>query len=198
VFNTSGNFPGASSGERDDARDLYAVLVGSVDTVDGDARIDAATNQYAYLGQSLQEGRLRDFAFWAQDAWRPRPDLTINVGLRYELQMPFQALNDSYSGTTLEEVWGISGLAAGCDASNVTPETCNIFKPGLTPGNLESNYFQLNRSENLFEMDWDNFAPSLGLAWTPSAESGAMASFLASRATRSSAPGGRAPSSGTA
>jgi hypothetical protein len=179
VFARSSNFPGASSGERGDAEDLYAVLVGSVSAVDGDARINKASNEYVYLGESHQEGRLRDFAFWIQDAWRPRPDLTINLGLRYELQMPFQALNDSYSGTTLEDVWGISGLAAGCDASHVNPDTCNIFKPGLTPGKAESQYYQLNRGTNLFNIDKDNFAPSVGVAWTPSTEgTGFLAGFL--------------------
>ena len=179
VFGRSSNFPGGSSTNRNDAEDLYSVLVGSVSALNGDARIDAATNQYVYLGQSLQEGKVRDFAFWMQDAWRPRPDLTINLGLRYEFQLPFQALNDWYSGTTVEDVWGVSGFAPGCDLSSVTPETCNIFKPGLEPGKAETQYYQLNKGTDLFNMDWNNLAPSVGLAWTPSSEgSGWLASFL--------------------
>jgi len=179
VFARSSNFPGGSSTNRNDAEDLYSVLVGSVSALNGDARINAATNKYVYQGESLQEGKVRDFAFWVQDAWRPRPDLTINLGLRYEFQLPFQALNDSYSGTTVEDVWGISGYAPGCDLSSVTPETCNIFKPGLEPGKAETQYYQLNKGTDLFNMDWNNLAPSVGLAWTPSSEgSGWLASFL--------------------
>jgi hypothetical protein len=179
VFASSANFPGASSGERNDAEDLYSVLIGSVSSINGDARINSATNQYEYLGESLQQGRLRDYAFWVQDAWRPRPDLTINLGLRYEFQTPFQALNDSYSGTTLEDVWGISGVAPGCDASAVNPDTCNIFKPGQEPGKAITEYYQLNRGTDLFDMDWNNVAPSVGLAWTPSSDgAGWLAGFL--------------------
>jgi len=178
IFNVSGNFPGGSSTNRNDAEDLYSVLVGSVSSIDGEARIDPATNEYVYMGQSLQEGQVRDFAFWVQDAWRPRPDLTLNLGLRYEFQLPFQALNDSYSATTIEDVWGISGFKAGCDLSAVTPETCNIFKPGLIPGKAVSQYYQFNKGTDLFNMDWDNLAPSVGVAWTPSTETGRLARFL--------------------
>jgi len=172
VFAVSGNFPGGSAANRNDAEDLYSVLVGSVSAINGEARISAATDEYVAQGESLQEGKVRDFAFWVQDAWRPRPDLTINLGLRYEFQLPFQALNGSYSGTTIEDVWGISGYKAGCDLSSVTPETCNIFKPGLEPGKAVTQYYQLNAGVDLFNMDWDNLAPSAGLAWTPSTETG--------------------------
>ena len=180
VFSNTANFPGASSTNRGDAEDLYAVLVGSVSAIDGDARIDASTGNYAYLGQSLQEGKLRDMAFWFQDAWRPRPDLTLNLGLRWELQTPFQALNDSYSRSTLEDVWGISGLSSSCtDASNVTPGACNIFNPQAQSGKAVTEYYQLDANTDLYQMDWNNLAPSLGAAWTPSREgSGWLTRFL--------------------
>jgi hypothetical protein len=176
---SSSTFPGSSSTQRGDAEDLYAVLVGRVTQVTGEARIDPATNRFVYLGQSLQEGRLPDYGFWIQDAWRPRSDLTINVGLRYELQQPFYAINDSYSTTTLDDVWGISGNAATCtDVSNITTSACNLFQPGNLSGKAESQYFQLNKGTNAYNTDRNNFAPSVGVAWTPTAESGWLARFL--------------------
>ncbi len=176
---TSAAFPGASSTQRGDAEDLYAVLVGRVTAITGEARIDPNTNRYVYLGQSLQEGRLPDWGFWIQDAWRPRPDLTINMGLRYELQQPFYAVNDSYSTTTLDDVWGISGNASTCtDVSNITTSACNLFQPGNQPGKAESQYYQLNKGTNAYNTDFNNFAPSVGAAWTPTAETGWLASFL--------------------
>ncbi|HSG01471.1 MAG TPA: carboxypeptidase-like regulatory domain-containing protein, partial [Vicinamibacterales bacterium] len=179
---TSAAFPGSSSTQRGDAEDLYAVLVGRVTAISGEARIDPNTNRYAYLGQSLQEGRLPDWGFWIQDAWRPRPDLTINVGLRYELQQPFYAVNDSYSTTTLEDVWGISGYnASTCtDMSNITTSGCNLFQPGNLPGKAETQYYQLNKGVKAYDTDYNNFAPSVGVAWTPTAETGWLARFLGS------------------
>ncbi len=180
VFSDAANFPGSSTTNRGDAEDLYAVLVGSISAIDGDARINSG-GTYDYLGQSYQEGKLRDVALWAQDAWRPRPDLTINLGVRWELQTPFQALNDSYSQSTLEDVWGISGLSSTCtDASAVTPANCNIFKPGTQPGKAITQYYALGSGVDIYKMDWNNIAPSVGAAWTPSAETGWLASFLGS------------------
>ncbi len=179
VFSSSANFPGSTSTNRGDAENLYALLVGSVSSIDSDARLDASTGNYVWKGASYQEAKIGDVAFWAQDAWRPRPDLTINMGLRWELQTPFRALNDSYSRSTLEDVWGISGLSATCtDASAVNPRDCNIFKPGTQPGKAVTEYYLLNANESITNMDWDNLAPSLGAAWTPTAESGWLARFL--------------------
>jgi hypothetical protein len=177
MFST-GNFPGSSSTQRGDAEDLYATLVGRLTQISANARLDPATAQYVYLGPSLQEGRLREFGFWFQDAWRPRPDLTINLGLRYELQLPFYALNDSYTTPMVEDVWGVSGLASTCsDLSNVNPTDCNLFRPGLTPGK-SPELFPFNANTRAYSIDKDNWAPSVGAAWTPSSDGGWLAKFL--------------------
>ncbi|HSG01914.1 MAG TPA: TonB-dependent receptor, partial [Vicinamibacterales bacterium] len=179
VLNAAANFPGSSSADRGRAENMYAVLVGSVSAIQASAAINPGTNKFEYLRQTFQEGRLRDYAFWIQDAWRPRPDLTINMGLRWELQTPFQALNASYSSTTLEDAWGISGLSSTCsDASAVTPASCNIFKPGVEPGKAVTEYYAYEKGREAYNMDWNNFAPSIGAAWTPTSDSGWISRFL--------------------
>jgi hypothetical protein len=177
---TSANFPGSSQTDRNNAEATYSLLIGAVSQIGATAAINPSSNQFEYLRETLQEGRLRDMAFWFQDAWRPRPDLTINLGVRWELQTPFQALNDSYSITTLEDAWGISGLAPTCtNASAVNPTDCNLFKPGFEPGKPVTEYFPLSSSTDVYTMDWDNIAPSVGAAWTPTSEgTGWLASFL--------------------
>jgi len=180
VMNLAANFPGSSSSNRGDAEDLYAVLVGSVSSIGANAAINPDTNKFEYLRATFQEGRLGDYAFWIQDAWRPRPDLTFNLGLRWQLQTPFQALNASYSSSTLEDAWGWSGLAPTCtNASAVNPTDCNLFKPGPLAGKAVTEYYAYEKGREAYNMDWDNFAPSLGAAWTPSSEgTGWFARFL--------------------
>ena len=175
---TSANFPGSSNTDRGNAEDLYAVLVGSISAINGDARINNDTGEYTYLGASNQEGKLADYAFWFQDAWRPRPDLTINMGLRWEFQTPFSPRNNSYSSTTLEDVWGLSGLKPGCEVANITPETCNIYDPTAQGGKPVTEYFLYKQGDQLYNMDWNNLAPNVGVAWTPSAETGWLGGFL--------------------
>ena len=90
----------------------------------GAGRRQLASTQY--LGNSIQRSRMREAGFFIQDSWRVRPDLTINAGLRYELQFPFTPRNDSYSTATVDSFCGVSGT---------NPDTiCNLFQPGATPG----------------------------------------------------------------
>ena len=41
-----------------------------------------------------------------QDNWRMRPNLSVNLGIRYAVQPPFVAMNASYSTATLDSLWG--------------------------------------------------------------------------------------------
>ena len=82
------------------------------------------------------------------------PNFTVNYGVRYDMQFPFIAKNNSYSIGDYDDVFGVSGAG-------------NIFKPGLdgTP----PTFRQLGENERPYPMDWNNLAPSVGVAWTPSA-----------------------------
>ena len=166
IFDNAANFPGSSSGQRTDARELYALLVGSVSAINGTARVDAATGDYVYNGRNFQEGRLQQFDTFLQDNWRIRPNLTLNLGVRYALQPPFYALNSSYSIATLDDVWGVSGYVPGCRFADPVESGCNIFKAGTMTGRLPT-YSNLSAKTKIYETDWDNFAPSLGINWSP-------------------------------
>jgi hypothetical protein len=160
---TTANFPGAAATDLTRAQQLYNILTGRVSEVMGNARIDEETGQYTYLGASIQRARMRDFGFYAQDYWRMRPNLSLNFGLRYELQLPFYALNNSYSTATINDLCGVSG--ADGDTS------CNLFQPGNTPGQRPL-FINLPEGESVYETDWNNFAPSVGFNWNPTAQSG--------------------------
>ncbi len=168
---TSGNFPGSSSTDRNAAAALYAVLTGRVTSITATARLDPNTGQYVYQGDSRAEGRLRQFDMFMQDNWRARPNLSVNLGLRYALQMPFSAQNNSYSTATLDALWGISGYVPGCELSNPTPETCHLFQPGVMTGS-KPEYINLAKGVKAYNMDANNLAPSVGVNWTPKASTG--------------------------
>ena len=166
IFNNAANFPGSTGTDRANARQLYALLVGSVTQVTGTARLDASSGRYVYNGRSFQEGRLRQFDLFFQDNWRVRPNLSLNLGMRYALQPAFYAINNSYSGATVEDIWGVSGFAPGCGFADPVGTGCNIFKPGNTTGRIPG-YTQLNSRQRIHETDYDNWAPSLGVNYTP-------------------------------
>jgi hypothetical protein len=157
---TTANFPGASTTNLNNARGLYAILTGRVNEVRYLARLNEDTGQYEALGQGIQRARQQQFGFWAQDGWRARPNLTLNFGVRYDMTFPFIALNNSYSIGDLGDVYGQSGVG-------------NLFKPGTLTGKVPE-FRNLTEGERAYPMDWNNIAPSVGMAWTPSAKGGLL------------------------
>jgi Carboxypeptidase regulatory-like domain len=151
------NFQGASTTQITNARRLYAILTGRVSEVRGIARLNE-NNEYQYLGNGRQMARQRELGFWLQDAWRLRPNLTVNYGARYELQFPFVALNNSYSIADYVDVFGVSGVG-------------NAFKPGTLTGEPPT-FRTLKEGERPYPMDWNNIGPSIGAVWTPVARDG--------------------------
>ena len=101
-----------------------------------------------------------------------RPNLSVNLGLRYAMQMPFYARNNSYSTASVEDVWGISGYKPGCDMSNPTSANCNLFQPGVQTGVSPPTYENLGKGVKAYNTDWNNIAPSVGVNWTPTPEGG--------------------------
>ena len=177
MFNNAANFPGSSSTDRNNAAALYAMLVGRVTSIGGTARLDASSGQYVYQGDSRAEGRLRQADFFVQDNWRVRPNLSLNLGVRYAVQAPFYAMNNSYSTATVDDIWGISGYKPGCDMSNPTPQTCNLFQPGVMTGRTPT-YQNLGAGVKAYNTDWDNVAPSIGANWTPTPRGGFLKKLL--------------------
>ena len=88
----------------------YAVLTGRVSSHQRRSAARRDTDEYGILGLGMQRARLRDFGFFVADTWRWKPNFTVNLGLRYDLQLPFYPRNNSYSKATVADVWGL-GLA---------------------------------------------------------------------------------------
>jgi Carboxypeptidase regulatory-like domain/TonB dependent receptor-like, beta-barrel len=162
---TTANFPGAAQADLTAAGNLYALLTGRVTDLNYDARIDEATGQYVAMGTGTQRGRMRETGFYAQDAWRIKPNLTINAGIRYDVQFPFTSKNDSYSMATFADVCGVSGLNAD--------GTCNLFQAGNQPG-IHPTFQQFKAGTNAYNTDGNNIAPSIGATWTPGERSGVL------------------------
>jgi Carboxypeptidase regulatory-like domain len=155
---TTANFPGAAATDLNNARGIYAVVTGRVIAINANARLDEETGQYVYLGNGIERAHQREFGIFAQDSWRVRPNLTLNYGLRWEVQGAFTPLNSSYTTVSVADLWGVSGPG-------------NLFRPGTLAGRA-TQFFPFREGEPGYNTDYKNLAPSFGFAWSPNAKSG--------------------------
>jgi hypothetical protein len=155
------NFPGASATDLTNARGIYATLVGSVTAITASSFLNEDTGKYTYNGLRVFRAQMRETGLFVQDSWRVKPNLTLTYGLRNETQLSVVPLNNNLSTTTVEGLYGVSGLG-------------NVFKPGGTTGQ-PTQFTQFKKGDKAFDTYWGNYAPSLGVAWTPSWKTGLLA-----------------------
>jgi hypothetical protein len=174
MFGTAaGNFPGASNGEVNDARALYAFLTGRVTSINASAALNDA-GIYEYIGDTNHRIRLNQYGLWAQDAWRITPSLTLNYGARWEVQMPVRTLIKSYSTATIADICGPSGLGNGPGG-----RPCNLFAPGVfNAAGQVPTFTQYQPDAQGYNTDWNNVAPNVSVAWRPNVQSGFLRTLL--------------------
>ena len=157
MFNAA-NFPGASADHLNQAQALYAIITGRVTQLASNAGLDEDTQEYTFLGLRTQRARMREAGFFFQDSWRIRPDLTINAGLRYELQFPFTPRNNSYSTRYCRELLRSVGDEPGYLLQPVPGgQSCLV---------LPTAFINFGEGTAAYNTDYNNWAPSVGVAWT--------------------------------
>ena len=99
--------------------------------------------------------------------------LTVNAGVRWDVQLPFQPTNDTMSSASLADVCGVSGLGDGGVYS-----ACNFFAPGTTTGGKVPEFVQYTTGTKGYNTDWNNAAPNVGIAWRPEVQGGWLRTLL--------------------
>jgi carboxypeptidase family protein/TonB-dependent receptor-like protein len=103
-----------------------------------------------------REFRQTTFAAYVQDDWKFKPNLTFNIGIRYE---PSTTLSDAQGRIT--NLATITATAPTCaSAFSVSAPPYNLpAQPGTSCGSVSSNYYNNPTTKN--------FEPRIGFAWDP-------------------------------
>ncbi len=139
-----------------------ADLAGSVDNVVQTFNASLGPHPIFLPGEGRQRTwRQREFAFFVQDDLKLKPNLTLNLGARYEFYgVPWDA-----NGRTAALVGGSTGLF-GISGNS----WADMYRPGHYEGSLTQVQLIGKRSAipntQLYNNDWNNFAPVVGLSWS--------------------------------
>ena len=167
MFNAT-NFPGAATADLTSARALYGFLTGRVTAITANAALDADGKNYVYLGRAKDDIHMSEWGLFVQDQWRLTSGLTLNAGLRYQIQLGATPGIASYSKADVAALCGVSGTG---DRSRETTAPCNVAMPGTLTGTVPQ-YTQFLPGTSMFDADRNNFAPNVGVAWRPDVETG--------------------------
>ncbi len=160
---TTGNFPGSTAAQRTQASQLYAALTGRVSAINVSASLDEETRAFGFI-PFTERNHQNEFAYYAQDTWKAKPNLTLTYGLRWEIDP--SPINDNlvYTRTGIDGVFGVSGNG-------------NLFRPDIIT-NTPTFFRLLDPAEKGFRTRHTDFAPSFGFAWSPNFKSGILSKLF--------------------
>jgi hypothetical protein len=168
---TSGNFPGGiTPAYATYARTLYGLLTGRVTGFEGYAYLQP-DGTYKYQGERSYHVNAKDVGLFFSDSWRLKPNLTLNLGARYELQLPMFAPDGFPSQLqSWQMVYGVTGAGSGSLGQG------NLYKPGTLTG--AAPVIGKYDGAATYDTDWNNLSPSVGVAWRPQIASGWLSAIL--------------------
>jgi Carboxypeptidase regulatory-like domain len=161
---TTTTLPGINSTETGNPLSLYNTLVGRVASANFTKVVNPDTFNYDGGINYTFTKSLMGGAF-VQDKWRFSKNLTLQFGLRWEVQGP---MHDT------------KGIAAIPDLASIFGPSKALFSPGNLSGNNDPT---MEVGKTPFERDATNFAPNFGFAWNPSFEKGLLGKIMGDKKT---------------
>ncbi|MGE0127761.1 MAG: TonB-dependent receptor [Blastocatellales bacterium] len=153
-FNTTGNpnplvrsqFPGISTNDFNRATNFLAILAAPIGQADQSFFSTSRSSGFVPGAPERQMFQYHGLGLYGGDTWRLRRNLTVNAGLRWE-----------YISVPTEK----RGLA-------LLPRTRGL--EALFDPNAVLDFAGSGTGRSFFDEDYNNFAPSISLAWDPFGE----------------------------
>jgi hypothetical protein len=140
---SSVNPPGVTGTALTTFQGLYDNLLGKVGSVTQTFYSDLSAFQ-APGTPRVRNFIFHEYGFFLQDDWRIAPRFTLNIGMRYDFNgVPYELNN--FSGA--------------------------LDKAALLGTTTQIDNFTIQRGQQWYNNDWNNFSPRIGFAWDPKGDS---------------------------
>jgi hypothetical protein len=155
VNSLSSNAPTNAVG---DVEGLYATLTGRLTYYSLGEFVNTSNKQFQPgISFDLHE-RLNQSAVFFEDAWKVKPTLTLNLGLRWDFTGASTDETGFYTHPTIADLWGPSGVG-------------HIFQPGTLTG--DANPVEGPHAQG-YAPTYVHPEPNIGIAWNPQGDPGTL------------------------
>ena len=139
---SSRNLPGVSSTDLATANSLLATLGGYVDGYSQTFNVTSRSSGFVANSPFIRHFIDNSYSFYAQDKWKLLPNLTVTLGLRYQLP----------------------GVVDEADSLELSPVLQGTAEQTLL-SNATLNFAGSSAGRPWYRREWKDFAPNFGFAW---------------------------------
>ena len=175
---TNANLPGASAANLTAADTVYGTIVGLLGTSTQTLNVQTPTSGFVPGFTRLRTVQEKDLALFVSDQWRMKSNFTLNYGVRWDyMGVPTVPNGLAIQPTDFNSIWGVSGVG-------------NLFNPNAPAGSQTKGVATLDfvsgeTGKGLYKNDFNNFAPFVGIAYSPAFKSGVLRKIFGEEGTSS-------------
>jgi len=160
----------------------FTAILGSYSAANANYNYDLQGNPLAIGSPSIRHWAANEAEFYAQDTWRLTSNLTFLYGLRWVYHgVPYEQNGyESIGNLTPQQLFNarVAAAASGINGNDAAPIMSYVL---AGPSNNARGYY---------EPDYKDFAPRIGIAYSPSFTSGLLNRVFGDRKTSIRAGGG--------
>jgi len=139
-----------------DIRSAVAAVLGRVSQYTGNGVYDADGGLLPTGSPAARTFATEEYELYGQDTWKVRPNLTLSYGLRWSTATPVYETNGLQVAPTVSLGDFFRRRVEGAYNGQPVLDLITLDRAG-----------KVNDRPSFYDQDWNNFAPSVAVAWSP-------------------------------